>query len=673
MKNEIQEIDKNLQELNYNFIHRESEYVTKFKDIETLKSEKQKNEAIITSFNKSHEIMIKSIESTLSQIPYEEFQDIISLIEEKNKKSKIYILILVASVAILEDESLIMSGSEKGTINVELPGLSSKIFDIFGDKRELLKIMRSKSKDTDDTLKFWDERILNKLSPLMHIISSIDENKLPSKLLKSIYKYVQFWYSEAITFQNIRYLKNSLVSLEENLRYNINYISTFEKKMRELNECKISAKQKKELLMKEVQSTKKNIINAEIGHYRIDQISKSMLELEQVYLKKLKKLKEIEKTLGSDLIIIALNIVYLGLLGLKSRSKLIKNTLSTICSELLKKYNSDKNSSDQMNFNDKWTYDDNYMTKYYKLLLYIFEHSKPNKVKLSKFVNPIEKLNLLEIMVHEYFYQEISDHNKIHHNCFIYTNLMIDPTDSNFLALFSDSQESEINLLFVEEFIEKNKNQILGNKIILGARNLNNVSEVIKKHHLNLLATQKIINMDQINILNAWIDIKLIFLKKFMPEQFKKCMTLIQNFRDSLLKIYKIREEFEALFLFNKNKNKSFFENIALEVYKKIPGIHHEILALNYEIFKKYENIINDSNLLCSFSNIIAILYQSLKQYSNLTNIQIYSWINYLQIIEQITQKLIRDHSRYIEFLFKCFTLSLVKVIPNNSKNMKKN
>ena len=640
-KLEIQEIDKKLQELHDNLIHRESEYVTKFREIETLSLQKQKNECTISSFNESHQHMMKLMQNRISKIPDEEFEAFASFNEEKGQKSKVYILVIVSSVAILEDESLIMSSSEKWTTKIELPSLSSKIFDVFCNKINLLYIIQNRSKETNETLKFWDESIINKLSPLMHIISSIDENKLPSEFLKLLYRYVQFWYSQAITFQNIRYIKNIQIRIEENLKFNINYVESFETNTHELNERKISIKQRKELLLKEIESTKKNIINAEIGHYRIDQVFKNMIEIEQSYVKKLKKLRYIEKTLQSDLIIIALNIVYLGLLGPQSRSKLITNLVSILISEMQRK-NSGKDTS-QINFDEKWTYDDKYLTKYYKLVLYIFEHSKPSNSKLQKFVNQIEKLNLFEIMVHEYFYQEISDNNRIIHNHFIYTNLMINPADSNFLALLSHAKEPRINLLFIEEFIEKNKNDILGNIIILGSSNLNKVSKILKTNNLNLLATQKIINMDQINIDNSWIDIKLIFLKIFMPEEFKKCTSLIQNSCGSLSKIHKIREEFEHLFLSNKNTN--FYENITFEAYKKVSGMHHEALAYDNETFKNYENIINNSKMLCSFSNIIAILYQSLKQYSNLTNVQIYSWINYLQIIEQIIKKLIEDLS----------------------------
>jgi hypothetical protein len=142
------------------------------------------------------------------------------------------------------------------------------------------------------------------------------------------------------------------------------------------------------------------------------------------------------------------------------------------------------------------------------------------------------------------------------------------------------------------------------------------------------------------NLTDGWIEIKRVFWEVFMPDELEKC----NEITESCLKVSKSRDIWKENF--NKllaSKEKNFNKDATFREYMSQTQKYEKITMESKELSEAYENIINAQPLLSSYSNILTLLYFSLKQYSNLSNRKVYTWKLYLRLIEMVTKKLLRD------------------------------
>jgi hypothetical protein len=102
-----------------------------------------------------------------------------------------------------------------------------------------------------------------------------------------------------------------------------------------------------------------------------------------------------------------------------------------------------------------------------------------------------------------------------------------------------------------------------------------------------------------------------------------------------------LRRHFENLFLITDQQtlfNIAEFGQLKLAV-ESIKSIEEELS--NYQ--KARISIINEHPLLASYSNIMVIMYNSMMHLRKLTDESVYSWKVYLEIIEMIISKIVRD------------------------------
>jgi len=142
--------------------------------------------------------------------------------------------------------------------------------------------------------------------------------------------------------------------------------------------------------------------------------------------------------------------------------------------------------------------------------------------------------------------------------------------------------------------------------------------------------------LNQLNLKQVWLDINKQILAVMNLEffDFVECAEnkFLQNKIFSFMIKRKIRNDLnESIeqFLFN-------FDNSYCQDLIKLKKENSEILL-------KIENVLNQNQMLESYSNILSIFIQSYLVFASLVNEKTYSWKNFLYIIKSLLIKAIRD------------------------------
>jgi hypothetical protein len=146
------------------------------------------------------------------------------------------------------------------------------------------------------------------------------------------------------------------------------------------------------------------------------------------------------------------------------------------------------------------------------------------------------------------------------------------------------------------------------------------------------------LNCEFLNKNEAWIELKLILLKHFLPEHSQRIQVVISQ-------IQTLKEKLKTLHrhLFNPG-------GLYLSLDTRVPEVAiscYEDLQMAEEDFNEYSQMfhamINEHPLLASYSNIFVILYLSLKELSKRTREVTYTWRIYTKMLDMIIAKIIRD------------------------------
>lgn len=160
-----------------------------------------------------------------------------------------------------------------------------------------------------------------------------------------------------------------------------------------------------------------------------------------------------------------------------------------------------------------------------------------------------------------------------------------------------------------------------------------------------LKSTCTFINANQFNKNEAWIEIKEVLLKHFLPDNYNK-LTLI---RTQLVKLKQTIGGLEKAYddtitgldltedidEHTQNEYLSMLRNIT----ERLKCAHEEYMQYN----TAFHGIVNEHPLLASYSNIFVILYASLKELTKITGEITYSWKIFIKLIDMIIAKIIRD------------------------------
>jgi hypothetical protein len=160
------------------------------------------------------------------------------------------------------------------------------------------------------------------------------------------------------------------------------------------------------------------------------------------------------------------------------------------------------------------------------------------------------------------------------------------------------------------------------------------------------------VNGSLLNKNEAWIEIKEILLKHFLPDNYQKLKLIKEQVIRLREKIDEGKTTFDrTLMMMSTDEVKQIFEKGGQSM---MDSDNYKSLILCLESFKNaqdeylsynnaFHSIINEHPLLASYSNIFVILYCSLKQLSKLTDEITYSWKIYIKVIDMIIAKIIRD------------------------------
>lgn len=161
----------------------------------------------------------------------------------------------------------------------------------------------------------------------------------------------------------------------------------------------------------------------------------------------------------------------------------------------------------------------------------------------------------------------------------------------------------------------------------------------------NYKANCTIINANQLNKNEAWIEIKEVLLKHFLPDNYSKLILI----RSQLIKLKQVICNLErnyediitGLELTDDTDEGTVFEylNMLRSITERLKCSHEEYHSYN----TAFHGIVNEHPLLASYSNIFVILYASLKELTRITGEITYSWKIYIKLIDMIIAKIIRD------------------------------
>ena len=143
----------------------------------------------------------------------------------------------------------------------------------------------------------------------------------------------------------------------------------------------------------------------------------------------------------------------------------------------------------------------------------------------------------------------------------------------------------------------------------------------------------------------AWIEIKEVLLKHFLPDNYNK-LSLI---RTQLVKLKQVIGNLEksyedtitGLEIMDDTDDHTVTEyfSILRSITERLKCSHEEYHSYN----TAFHGIVNEHPLLASYSNIFVILYASLKELTRITGEITYSWKIFIKLIDMIIAKIIRD------------------------------
>lgn len=142
--------------------------------------------------------------------------------------------------------------------------------------------------------------------------------------------------------------------------------------------------------------------------------------------------------------------------------------------------------------------------------------------------------------------------------------------------------------------------------------------------------------MCKLNLQQTWVDVnkQILSITQIDYSDFLECAE--NKYLENKLLIYMIKRKIRSQFALNVV---GFIDEFQKNYCNQRKSLKKEKL----EILLRIENVLNNSEILSSYSNIISIFIQSYMLFAIITNNRIYSWKNLLSIIKSLFMKSMRE------------------------------
>ena len=633
----MREIDKQLETYEAETQNRKGTYMGRQEEIDELLIQKK---SILLSFAHFAEIQhekITEIISKLHQVNNEEFESVDN--RTLHEPKRIYNMLIIVYTSLFDHQRILTESARD----------RKSAITMLKSKENLIKRLEKNAKLDEKTFVAPNLKILEKLSAIFGLFVSIQEDQL-SPLMKVLHQWCIFWYSQVHKYYEMQAKQERLNDIEKKIGYNQSYLVKFDKHLKSIKQQIAKLQEEKEVLHAQDDELNLSLAVAEVESNKFEIIDKIILTLERKFTRKQAKLEEILQTLSSDLLIVVLDLVYLGVLDKKSKLEVLEKIVSIL--------NRKEDKEIGSVCSEKWTYDHSFLEKYIKSLLKCV--GKERLCKRLQFKDDLEKLSFCELMLLGVIETQVPESKEFMNGRIVaMCNLGLETGD---IAGFIEKKvadmgrilsKSEENIL-VKYYGANIQNKFEGNlmskwmKNMLGlekkARDIVNNNIVIGMNENLLTSFNNFLKLgfNELNLSDAWIEMKKIFWEAFIPEDSEKYHNTIHWCFEIEERRRVFLEDFVKLV--NKEQQNLSQEQI-LKKYKPILEGYNLARDETKEMAANYENLVNSRPLLSSYSNILIIVFQSYKQYFNLVGRRGYTWKHYLSIIKMIIKKLLRDIS----------------------------
>jgi len=153
------------------------------------------------------------------------------------------------------------------------------------------------------------------------------------------------------------------------------------------------------------------------------------------------------------------------------------------------------------------------------------------------------------------------------------------------------------------------------------------------------------INSNSLNKNEAWIEIKEVLLKHFLPDNYTKLVltrTQLIKLKQAICNLERNYEDILTGLELTEETDEGTLEeylHMLRSITERLKCAHEEYHSYN----TAFHGIVNEHPLLASYSNIFVILYASLKELTKTTGEITYSWKIFIKLIDMIIAKIIRD------------------------------
>lgn len=408
MNARMREIEKLTENFETDIQTRRGIYLRRKDEHAALKLQKR---AILNSLTRFTEIQYSNATEIIANLKQLDDQDLLAIDPISIKTPKRNFSLIIFVFVSLFNRERIMSDSAMDC---------KSAVEILRNKKRLIEKFEEVAHYDEKTFKAPNLKIMGKLRPIFSSFISIEEEKLPTLLL-ILYRWCEFWYSQVLTYYEMQAKLERLQDIERKLGFNEEYFASFEKSIKELEQSVGQLQGEKQTLNAEDAELNLSMAVMEVENNHFEMIDKVILTLEKKFSKKLQKLEIIFKTLEGDLLVVALNLAYLGVIDKKGKTEV----LGKVVNELQRKENSEEKS---LVFSEKWAFDGGFLEKYLRGLLK--GAGKEELCKKLQFKDDVEKLGFYELILLDLIEKEVSELREFTKgNVVLYCNLGFDFED----------------------------------------------------------------------------------------------------------------------------------------------------------------------------------------------------------------------------------------------------
>ena len=377
------EIEKLIESIETEIQHRKTMYRDKQQETRSLKLQKRDILISLNRFTEVQQSKASEILAKLKQIPEQQFSSID--LKAIRSPKRIFSLIIITFISVFHKEKILTNN----------PTESQAVVEVLRNKQKLVAKLEEAAKYDEKSFKVPNLKLFHEIGPVFTTLVALEEEKL-SPLFQALYKWCEFWYSQVLIFYELEAKVERLKTIEVKLSRNDEYISDHEKNVHELEHSLSKLQGEKQVLTTEDAELNLSLAAIEVESSQFEMIDKALLTLEKKFTRKLHKLESTSETLEGDLLLVALDLAYLGILRKKNKV--------AVLGRIITEYTNGGENEEGLKFSKKWTFEEDYLEKLLKTLLKVGE--KGAMTKRLQFNDEIEKLPFYELMTTEILEKE---------------------------------------------------------------------------------------------------------------------------------------------------------------------------------------------------------------------------------------------------------------------------